>query len=302
MIRLCYRYGWCKVYRFQLPIIVIGNLTVGGNGKTPFLIWLVNKLQQRGWKVGVVSRGYGTCAKYYPLLIDDTTNPKESGDEPLLIYQRTGVSVAVSPRRAEAVAELIQSKSIDVIISDDGLQHYALWRDIELIIINGEHRFGNGYCLPAGPMRENKNRLNTVQNIIINGGNPNLGEIPMRINNANIVINLFNNKKLLLTNLTEVVAIAGIAYPNSFFSTIRAAGLIPIREISFADHQLYEPKLLNKLITSNEQLLMTEKDAIKCRTFARINWWYLPVDACLPSYAEKILLLPIEQVIRSYKL
>ncbi|CUX97437.1 tetraacyldisaccharide 4'-kinase [Candidatus Hoaglandella endobia] len=300
LIRFSYRCGWIKVHRFRLPIVVIGNLSVGGNGKTPLVVWLVSKLQQRGWRVGVVSRGYGGRADHYPLVLNDATDSKQCGDEPLLIRQRTGAPVAVAPRRADAVAALLHAQPLDVVVTDDGLQHYALGRNIEWVVINGERRFGNGWWLPAGPMRERADRLRSVQCIIVNGGKTYSGEVPMQLN-ASAVVNVLSGKQQALTSLTSIVAIAGIAHPQSFFATVRAGGVHPILEISFADHQVYQQHMLEVLATPNEQLLMTEKDAVKCRAFARANWWYLPVDVQLPASAEPVLLAPIEQAIMGYR-
>ncbi|WP_395479902.1 tetraacyldisaccharide 4'-kinase [Candidatus Curculioniphilus buchneri] len=296
LIRFSYHYGWKKTHHFPFPIVVVGNLTVGGNGKTPLVLWLVKILQQRGWRVGVVSRGYGGYSSYYPLLLNACINSDQCGDEPLLIWRRTGVPVAVSPRRTEAVAALFKKHTLDIVISDDGLQHYALARDIELVVIDGDHRFGNGWRLPAGPMRECANRLKTVHGIIVNGGNAKPGELQMRLQ-AGIPINLYSGERLALTNLTPVVVMAGIGHPSRFFATVRAGGVTPIREVSFSDHQNYKQKMLDELTPRQEFLLMTEKDAVKCGSFARAHWWYLPVDAFLPTCAEKKLLILIEKAI-----
>lgn len=141
-IRLSYRLGWRRAWRAPLPVVVVGNLTAGGNGKTPVVIWLVEQLQRRGYRVGVVSRGYGGKVDHYPLVVSDTVTTAQAGDEPILIYQRTGAPVAVAPKRCEAVAALLAQHSLDVIITDDGLQHYALARDMELVVVDGVRRFG----------------------------------------------------------------------------------------------------------------------------------------------------------------
>lgn len=157
---------------------VVGNLTAGGNGKTPVVIWLVEQLQQRGIRVGVVSRGYGGKAASYPLLLSNDTSTAEAGDEPVLIFQRTGAPVAVSPARREAVQALLHAHDLQLIITDDGLQHYKLARDKEIVVIDGERRFGNGWWLPAGPMRERASRLRSVDAIIVNGGIAQAGKFP----------------------------------------------------------------------------------------------------------------------------
>ncbi|XOD70114.1 MAG: tetraacyldisaccharide 4'-kinase [Sodalis sp. (in: enterobacteria)] len=301
LIRYGYRRGWCKVHRFPLPIVVVGNLTAGGNGKTPLVLWLVTQLQQHGWQVGVVSRGYGGHSTYYPLLLDSTTSSEQCGDEPLLIWRRTGAPVAVAPRRVDAVAALLRAQTtLDVVVTDDGLQHYALWRDIEWVVIDGKRRFGNGWWLPAGPMRERLKRLQQVQAVIVNGGAALPGEIQMQIN-AGEAVNLLSGERRSLTSLTPVVAMAGIGYPPSFFATVRASGVTAARTVAFQDHQAYQQQMLDALASPDERLLMTEKDAVKCLSFARANWWYLPVDAHLPASAKKDLLTPVEQAIRRYK-
>lgn len=178
LIRLSYRLGLKKAWRAPVPVAVVGNLTAGGNGKTPVVIWLVEQLQQRGIRVGVVSRGYGGKAASYPLLLSNDTSTAEAGDEPVLIFQRTGAPVAVSPERREAVQALLHAHDLQLIITDDGLQHYKLARDKEIVVIDGERRFGNGWWLPAGPMRERASRLRSVDAIIVNGGVAQAGRSP----------------------------------------------------------------------------------------------------------------------------
>jgi tetraacyldisaccharide 4'-kinase len=264
LIRLSYRCGLRKSWRAPVPVVVVGNLTAGGNGKTPMVIWLVERLQQRGYRVGVVSRGYGGKAEAYPLLLNASTTTRQAGDEPVLIYQRTAAPVAISPNRAEAVQALLKQHRLDIVITDDGLQHYALQRDFELVVIDGVRRFGNGWWLPAGPMRERVSRLNSVDALITNGG----------------------------------VAMAGIGHPPRFFATLEKLGVDVEREVAFADHQEYQHDPLAALVTPGQTLLMTEKDAVKCRAFAQPNWWYLPVDAVLPPDQAEQLLQNIEALLK----
>lgn len=162
--------GVAKSWRAPVPVVVVGNLTAGGNGKTPVVIWLVEQLQQRGIRVGVVSRGYGGKADRYPLVLDDRTSTAQAGDEPVLIHQRTGAPVAVAPLRSDAVKALLSAHDLQMIVTDDGLQHYKLARDREIVVIDGVRRFGNGWWLPAGPMRERASRLQSVDAVIVNGG------------------------------------------------------------------------------------------------------------------------------------
>lgn len=287
LIRLSYRLGLRKAWRAPVPVVVVGNLTAGGNGKTPVVIWLVERLQQQGLRVGVVSRGYGGKAERYPLLLTPDTTTREAGDEPVLIAQRTGAPVAVSPVRREAVQALLSAHPLDLIITDDGLQHYALARDIEIVVVDGERRFGNGWWLPAGPMRERAGRLRQVDAVIVNGGEAGEGEIAMRLQ-PGAAINLKTGASAPLSSLSSVVAMAGIGHPPRFFATLRQHDVPVVRAVPFADHQAYHEADLLALTPNKEALLMTEKDAVKCRAFAHDNWWYLPVDAQL-SAAEPLL-------------
>lgn len=290
-IRLSWRLGLRKPWRAPIPVVVVGNLTAGGNGKTPVVIWLVEQLQQRGINVGVVSRGYGGEAASYPLVLTPDTSPAEAGDEPVLIYQRTGASVAVAPKRSAAVQALLASTSPQIIITDDGLQHYALARDKEIVVIDGVRRFGNGWWLPAGPMRERSARLETVDAVIVNGGTASANEIAMQLIPGE-AIHLQSGRRLPLQQLSNVVAMAGIGHPPRFFNTLANARVIPVKTVALADHQALSESEINALIQPAQTLLMTEKDAVKYRKYASTesDWWYLPVDAHLDAPAAKALL------------
>ena len=289
LIRLSYRWGWRKAWRAPVPVVVVGNLTAGGNGKTPVVIWLVQALQQRGFKPGVVSRGYGGKADRYPLVLNISTTTAQAGDEPVLIYQRTGAAVAVSPRRKDAVQALLEQHDIDIIITDDGLQHYALARDFEIVVVDGKRRFGNGWWLPAGPMRERASRLRCVDAVITNGGEALSDEIAMQLVPARAV-NLKTGQTQPVSSLSRIVAMAGIGHPPRFFATLRQQGVVPEKAVPFADHQAYSESQLASLATSEQTLLMTEKDAVKARPFAAANWWYLPVNAEFPAAQSDELL------------
>ncbi|MCQ8227200.1 tetraacyldisaccharide 4'-kinase [Pantoea trifolii] len=289
LIRLSFQHGWRKSWRAPCPVIVVGNLTAGGNGKTPVVIWLVQALQQRGLRAGVVSRGYGGKAERYPLLVTAETPTAQAGDEPVLIAQRTQVPVAVAPQRRLAVEGLLAAHDLDVIITDDGLQHYALQRDREIVVVDGMRRFGNGWWLPAGPMRERASRLQTVNAVIVNGGDAQADEIAMTLQ-PGLAVNLISGATVALEQLPEIVAMAGIGHPPRFFNTLKQQGIQPVAEIAFADHHAYSEDELQRLTQAQQCLLMTEKDAVKCRGFARPNWWYLPVDAHLQGTAVATLL------------
>lgn len=297
LIRISYTLGLRSAWRAPVPVIIVGNLTAGGNGKTPVVIWLVEQLKQRGYRVGVVSRGYGGKSDVYPLLLSNRTTTAQAGDEPVLIYQRTTTPVAVSPKRSDAVKALLKSHDLDFIITDDGLQHYALQRDFELVVIDGVRRFGNGWWLPAGPMRERAGRLRSVDAVITNGGIAATGEIPMQLA-AREAVNLVTGERCPAQQLQHVVAMAGIGHPPRFFATLNLLGVELIKEYAFADHQDYSLAQLSSLISGPQILLMTEKDAVKCRAFAQPNWWYLPVDAQLPPDQAEQLLLNIQALSR----
>lgn len=297
LIRFSYRCGLRKSWRAPVPVVIVGNLTAGGNGKTPMVIWLVEQLQQRGYRVGVVSRGYGGKSAVYPLVLDAQTTTRQAGDEPVLIFQRTGAPVAISPKRAEAVQALLNQGELDLIITDDGLQHYALQRDFELVVIDGVRRFGNGWWLPAGPMRERVSRLKTVDACVANGGVAQPGEIAMKLQ-AQDAVNIASGERRPAIELPHVVAMAGIGHPPRFFATLEKLGVEVEREVAFADHQEYNHGQLAALATQGQTLLMTEKDAVKCRAFAQPDWWYLPVEAVIPTEQAERLLQGIQKLIK----
>ncbi|EKS9205006.1 tetraacyldisaccharide 4'-kinase [Enterobacter cloacae] len=289
IIRLLYRLGLKRAWRAPVPVVVVGNLTAGGNGKTPVVIWLVEQLQKRGIRPGVVSRGYGGKAAHYPLLLTPDTTTAEAGDEPVLIYQRTGAPVAVSPVRSDAVQALLAEHDVQIIITDDGLQHYALARDKEIVVIDGVRRFGNGWWLPAGPMRERASRLKSVDAVIVNGGVAQPGEIPMQLQ-PGMAINLLTGERQAVSRLPALVAMAGIGHPPRFFATLEQCGARLDKRVPLADHQALVAEQVDALTTSGQTLIMTEKDAVKCRAFAKENWWYLPVDAELSGEQPEHLL------------
>ncbi|ANR77986.1 tetraacyldisaccharide 4'-kinase [Kosakonia sacchari] len=288
-IRLAYRIGLKKSWRASVPVVVVGNLTAGGNGKTPVVIWLVEQLQQRGIRVGVVSRGYGGKAERYPLVLTSETSTAQAGDEPVLIYQRTGAPVAVSPVRSDAVSAILALYPVQLIITDDGLQHYKLARDKEIVVVDGVRRFGNGWWLPAGPMRERASRLKSVDAIITNGGVARAGEIPMRLR-PGLAVNMLTGERREVHTLTNIVAMAGIGHPPRFFATLTECGATLQQTVALADHQALTLHDVKPLVKPGQTLVMTEKDAVKCRSFAEDNWWYLPVDAQLEGEQAQELL------------
>lgn len=289
--------GVKKAWRAPVPVVVVGNLTAGGNGKTPVVVWLVEQLQQRGIRVGVVSRGYGGKAAHYPLLLTPETTTAEAGDEPVLIFQRTGAPVAVSPARVDAVKALLSASPVQLIVTDDGLQHYRLHRDKEIVVIDGVRRFGNGWWLPAGPMRERASRLKSVDAVITNGGIAQPGEIAMRLQ-PGLAVNLLTGERRNVNALQNLVAMAGIGHPPRFFATLHEAGAHPVKTVALADHQALSSQDVSALIEPDQTLIMTEKDAVKCRPFAEQNWWYLPVDAHLEDKQAETLLQELLILVR----
>lgn len=260
------------ICHFPVPIIVVGNITVGGTGKTPFVIWLTNLLVQQGFRPGVVSRGYKAQKLRKPRLITATSKATESGDEPLIIARHTNCPIVIAPNRCQAVKLLTEQHNCDVIISDDGLQHYALARDIEIAIVDGQRKFGNGFLLPAGPLREPISRLKSVDFVVYN-------TIDMHLRPA-IILAAVNNSKQHLSikelHGQTIHAIAGIGNPQRFFITLRNLG-VNIIEHPFPDHHNFNPKDID--FGEDALVIMTEKDAVKCAQFADQRHWFLPVNA-----------------------
>ena len=288
--RFLYRKGYLKSTALTVPVIVVGNITVGGTGKTPLVIWLAKKLQQVGFKVGIVTRGYRGKSDVYPLLVDKNTSPEQAGDEAVLIVKQTGCAVAVSPLRVDAAQLLVDEKNCDIILTDDGLQHYALQRDIEIVVIDGQRRFGNNFLLPCGPLREPQERIKEVDFVILNGGKPEDDEILMSLI-ANVAVNLVTGEKKPLTEFKsqDCHALAGIGYPQRFFDMLVRYGLKTENHI-FPDHHHFKAKDIN--FKDNHAVLMTEKDAVKCTDFASDKHWFVPVQAELPnSFLEQLLAL-----------
>lgn len=276
--RTLYRLGALRRVRLPVPVLVIGNLTAGGTGKTPLTIALAEALHARGLRPGVVSRGHGGRQRG-PILLDDAPDPADVGDEPCLI-RASGVPVAVG-RDRPAAAQLLVAAGCDVLIADDGLQHYRLARDVEICVIDGARRFGNGRLLPAGPLREPLRRLARVDLRVCNGGTPQAGEYPMRLAGGDVVT-LDGTQRKPLADFAgrRVHAVAAIGHPGRFFASLRDAG-IEVIEHAFADHHAFVAADL--AFGDGLPVLMTDKDAVKCHAFARPDWWRVPVRAELPA-------------------
>lgn len=285
--RYAYRAGLLRSDKLPVPVIVIGNISVGGTGKTPLVIYLVEALREAGHRPGVVSRGYGGRAATWPQVVNADSDPALVGDEPVLIARRAGCPVAVAPRRAAAARRLLAEHGCDVIVCDDGLQHYALTRDLEIAVIDGVRRLGNGRCLPAGPLREPPARLRTVDMIVVNGAGSSdecgmqltgTTAFPLRDSNGACELGEWRGR--------TVHGVAGIGNPERFFAHLRGQGLNVV-EHPFPDHHRFNAADVR--FADDLPVLMTEKDAVKCRAFAQPQLWYVPVTAQLDAACEQQL-------------
>lgn len=283
--RTFYRIGIFRTTRMSIPVIVVGNISVGGTGKTPLVIWLASHLKKLGYKPGIVSRGYGGDAQYWPQQVLPGSDPSVVGDEPVLIASRTKCPVSVGPDRVIAALAVQEYTDCDVIISDDGMQHYALGRDIEIAVIDGDRGLGNGFCLPAGPLRERVGRLDKVDMVVSNGASGR-GRFVMLLKQT-AVINLAHPEQVKsledFVGDGKVHAIAGIGNPERFFKQLEMAGL-KVERHEFPDHHEFRPDDLEAF--GDATLLMTEKDAVKCKRFAQPHHWFVRAEAELPDTFE----------------
>ncbi|MFY7697985.1 MAG: tetraacyldisaccharide 4'-kinase [Legionella sp.] len=259
-----------------VPIIVIGNLTVGGVGKTPLVIALALKLRAKGLRVGIVSRGYGAKVCHYPYEVMAADPATMVGDEPLLLAKKTCSPVVISPVRMAAVRYLLDKYDSQVIISDDGLQHYAMGRAVEILVVDGQRGLGNGLCLPAGPLREGKKRLQEVDFIVVNSGYwPQAYEMTLAVGKP---CSIKTGSMVSWSQLHgQVAAVAAIGNPERFFTTLKTRG-ISFTPYAFPDHHVFQPWELN---LTEKIIVMTEKDAVKCNDFATETMYFVPVEANL---------------------
>jgi len=289
-----YACGLRKPSRLRAPVIIAGNITAGGTGKTPLVLWLVSFLQQQGYSPGIVSRGHGGC-RPAPHAIAPDADPALHGDEPVLLAQRSGCPVWTGRNRAAAARSLLAAcPDCNVIVSDDGLQHHALGRDLELAVIDGSRGLGNGWMLPAGPLREPATKLDKVDAVIINGDL----EHPLSCHAPVFRMDLHGQEFVNVLNPLHCAnpdqfqarplrAIAGIGNPQRFFAHLQLLGL-SFTAHAFADHHPYRSQDLD--FAAADTVLMTEKDAVKCAAFARETWWALRVDAVIdPALGALVL-------------
>ena len=301
--RALYRAGILPHWKARVPVIVVGNIAVGGTGKTPLVLAIVEMLQSRGWNPGVVARGYGRVPRREadPLgvvaVYPDIATPELFGDEPVLIARRARVPVFVGADRPAAARALLDAhREVDVLVSDDGLQHYALARDVEIAVVDGERRFGNGLPLPAGPLREPVSRLADVDAVVVNGEE--LDSIPgprrfaMRLGHERFA-SVAGNREASVEEFVmharglRIVAVAGIGNPGRFFDHLASLG-IAARRLAFPDHHAYQPNELR--LPDADLIVMTEKDAVKCGAFADARMWFLRVEAMMPPEFDEFLL------------
>lgn len=292
--RVLYRLRLLRTTKLDVPVIVVGNITVGGTGKTPLVIELANLLKKQGYQPAIISRGYGGKARTWPQQVRWDGDPTMVGDEAILIARRTLCPMAVGPDRVASAQALLKYTDCDVIISDDGLQHYALGRDIEIAVIDGVRRYGNENCLPAGPLREPISRLSKV-NFRITNGVARANEYAMtyrtqqlrRADDPAVTLDLSS-----LKNQT-VHAIAGIGNPQRFFDQLKRSDL-DIIEHAFPDHYAFVKEDLD--FGEIQPIIITEKDAVKCQRFYLHNVWYQPIKAILDNQFTEQLLVMLERI------
>ena len=297
-----YQQDILKSYRAPVPVMMIGNITVGGSGKTPLIIELVKFLQYFGLNVAVISRGYGGVGPF-PCLVDDDDSPSKVGDEPLLIVQETGVLMAVGPNRQAAIELILQHTKPDLILSDDGLQHLALQRDLEWIVLDVDRGLGNQRLLPSGFLREPIERLETAT--VIEHGKTATSPLNMQLKAQQLIaLNNQSHKKSNSQRISKdtfknpVHAVAGIGVPERFFNSLRDAGFEQITEHVFVDHHDYQPADLD--FGDDFPIITTSKDAVKIAQFSELlkdkNIWIFPVQAQLSTACYELLLEQLKRL------
>jgi tetraacyldisaccharide 4'-kinase len=290
--RLLYHLGWLRQTRLPVPVIVVGNITVGGTGKTPLVIWLAEVLRQAGYRPGIVTRGYRGKSRTWPVAVTPQTPTEQVGDEAVLLARRSGCPVLAGPDRV-AGAHSHVAAGCNVILSDDGLQHYRLGRDLEIAVIDSTRRFGNRLCLPAGPLREPVSRLKTVSLRVANGF-PQAGELGMTLVPTGFY-NLTNSDQRAVPDdfrRGPVHAVAGIGHPERFFASLRDLGLEVIAH-PFPDHHAFQAADLD--FGDDRPVILTEKDAVKCELFAQTRFWVLAVEARPDSDLGVLLLQRLKE-------
>lgn len=271
----------------KVPVVIIGNISIGGTGKTPLLIELVKYFKLKGMSPGIVSRGYRASSREFPMQVYSDTNASLCGDEALLIHRSTDCPVIIDPDRRRALQYLLEHNTVDVVFSDDGLQHYKLYRDIEIAVIDGQRLFGNGFCLPAGPLRERVGRLRTVDFVVVNGTPAKslaaLEQASVMHVEPRFLVNLKSGERRPLAGApfsmgNVVQAVAAIGNPERFFEALQALPY-QIERFPFPDHHSFsESDFDSGKLDPLQPIVMTEKDAVKCQAFARPNFWVLTIE------------------------
>ena len=280
-----YRMRLLRRYRADVPVVIVGNIAVGGTGKTPLIIELCRLLKDKGFHPGVISRGYGG-SETGPTRVSPEETAAKVGDEPLLIAQRTACPVVVAADRPAAAKMITDDFDIDVILSDDGLQHYALDRQLEIVVVDSTLKHGNGFCLPSGPLREPVSRLNSVDFVVFNNSRSDTDDAPGFKLRFTSVMNLATQQQMELDEFfgRQVHAVAGIGRPQRFFEQLRHQG-VKVIEHAFSDHHAFEQADI--CFDDDRPILMTEKDAVKCKQFddATLSQrsWVVPVNAVLDA-------------------
>ncbi len=290
--RFCYRVGIFKVFHFDVPVIVVGNITVGGTGKTPFVIWLAKVLRDSGYHPGIVSRGYGGKHHATPHLVTPESNPIDVGDEAVLLARLSGAPVVIAVDRVASVNFLLLHEKCDVVITDDGLQHYRLGRDIEIVIVDGKRNFGNYCVLPAGPLREPIRRLNNVDFVITNEGIA-VAKWGMTLKPSHYV-NVVSSVELDLSHFAgqTVHAVAAIGHPERFFTALTNIGVDVIPH-AFPDHYQYQSSDL--IFFPTYPVVMTAKDAVKCEKFTNEDLWYLATETIVSDALKESILTRLQK-------
>lgn len=286
--RARYASGHYAIERVSAPVVVVGNITVGGTGKSPLVLAIVEHLRQKGWRPVIISRGYGGKSDVYPLVVTDKAPASVCGDEPKMLALQSQVPVVVDPRRARAASMVCEKNLGDILVCDDGLQHYALGRDVEIAVFDGLRGLGNGALMPVGPLREPPERLRQVDAIVCNGETDHriapgrTSTMLVRPTKLRNLVNTATHELEWLRN-QSVVAVAGIGHPARFFTTLTDLGAVlePDNQRPLSDHHNFTAADLRH--DPEQPLVMTAKDAVKCAGIGEENCWVLEVSACLPD-------------------
>ncbi len=289
-----------KAPPLPLPVIVVGNINVGGTGKTPLVIYLARLLKHAGYSPCIITRGYKGTASRWPILVNEQTATETCGDEAKLMKLAVNIPVIAGPGRVADIEYAAKHTQANIIISDDGLQHYKMQRDLEIAVVDTQRGLGNTFCLPAGPLRETKKRLHNCDYVVCNGGKS------ATINNCYVmqltgadVVNLVTKERKHISELNDIQVITGIGNPQRFITTLKRLGANIIAEHLFADHHRFSKEDFQTGL--NSPLVMTEKDAVKCFDMQLNNAWYLPVSARLSAEFDEEFLGKVEKIAAGYR-